>query len=252
MAKAGTGGSDRGQGVQARCGDHGRAEKAEGAGASLIAGSLIVVFVPIFGALVYHSEKSTTSAPTPAAERAAVPPERKGELVRMHSPALGRHDAPVVIVEFFDSACGTCRDFYPFVKQMMAANPDRIRLVLRYAAFHEGSDRVVAALEAARRQGQFWPALEAVLRAQGDWVINHTAQVDRAWKHLEPLGLDLGQLRSDMDSAAVAALIRQDLEDTVALGVSQTPEFFVNGKPLPRFGYDELAQAVKGALAAAR
>lgn len=70
--------------------------------------------------------------------------------MRLHSPALGRADAPVVIVEFLDPACGTCRDFYPFVKQMMAANPEKIRLVLRYAPFHQGSDRVVAMLEAAR------------------------------------------------------------------------------------------------------
>jgi hypothetical protein len=34
----------------------------------------------------------------------------------------------------------------------------KIRLVLRYAPFHRGSDTIVAALEASRRQGKFWPA----------------------------------------------------------------------------------------------
>ena len=48
---------------------------------------------------------------------------------------------------------------------MLAANPDRIRLVLRYAPFHEGSNRVVAMLEGARKQGKFWPVLEALLEA---------------------------------------------------------------------------------------
>ena len=75
-------------------------------------------------------------------------------LIRMHSPNLGRIDAPVVIVEFFDPACETCRVFYPMVKEIMAANPDRIRLVLRDNPFHKGSDQVIALLEAVCKQGK--------------------------------------------------------------------------------------------------
>ena len=73
-------------------------------------------------------------------------------LIRMHSPTLGKADAPVTIVEFLDPACETFAAFYPMVKQLMAAHPDRIRLVLRYAPFHNGSDKVVALLEAARKR----------------------------------------------------------------------------------------------------
>ena len=138
---------------------------------------------------------------------------------------------------------------YPFVKQLMAANPDRVRLVVRYAPFHRGSDQVVAMLEAARRQGKFWPALEALLAAQAGWVKNHTAQPDLAWKHLEGLGLDLERMRSDMAAPDVAAVIALDLKDAAALDVTRTPEYFVNGRPLPVFGYDPLAKLVNDALA---
>jgi protein-disulfide isomerase len=142
--------------------------------------------------------------------------------------------------------------FYPLVKQMMAANPDRIRLVLRYAPFHTGSDKVVAVLEAARKQGKFWPALEALLAAQADWAPHHTAQVDLAWKHLEGLGLNPEQLRADMMAPEVARVIAQDLDDARALNVTQTPEYFVNGKPLPSFGYEQLKRLVDDALSEAR
>ena len=84
----------------------------------------------------------------------------------MHSPTYGKADAPVTIVEFIDPACETCRAFYPMVKAMIAANPDKIRLVLRYAPFHNGSDKVVVVLEAARKQRLFWPALERLLATQ--------------------------------------------------------------------------------------
>jgi len=203
---------------------------------------LLLAFV--LGTLVYKSEKVEPSAEPPGGNRA--------NLVRMHSPTLGKADAPVVIVEFLDPACETCSKFYPLVKKMMADHPDKIRLVLRYAPFHKGSDKVVALLEAARKQGKFWPALEALLATQADWAPRHTAQVDLAWKHLEGLGLDFAQMRADMDSPGIAQMIAQDLADGRALDVTMTPEFFVNGKPLPSFGYQQLQKLVDEALASAR
>ena len=173
-------------------------------------------------------------------------------LVRMHSPTLGKTDAPVLIVEFLDPACETCAAFYPLVKAMIAANPDRIRLVLRYAPFHNGSDKVVAVLEAARRQGKFWPALEALLATQADWAPHHTPQVAMVWKHLDGLGLNMAQMRTDIASPEIASVIEQDLKDARALKVTKTPEFFVNAKPLPSFGFAQLKKLVDEALATAR
>lgn len=173
-------------------------------------------------------------------------------LMRAHSPSLGRADAPVVIVEFFDPACETCSTFYPLLKQLMAKHPDRIRLVLRYAPFHKGSDKVVAVLEAARRQGKFWPALEALLQSQRDWVANHTAKVDLIWRHLDGLGLNMEQLAIDLTAPDLQQAVAQDLADANTLGVSQTPEYFVNGRPLPTFGFEQLQQLVAEELAKAR
>lgn len=205
-----------------------------------IVSAVILLLVFLLGTLLYMSVKTDQSAQL--AER------NRTHLVRMHSPTLGKADAPVVIVEFLDPACETCRAFYPLVKKMMAANPDRIRLVLRYAPFHHGSDKVVAVLEAARKQGKFWPVLEALLAAQADWAPHHTAQVALVWKHLEGLGLNLGQMRADMVAPEIARVIAQDLDDARALNVTKTPEFFVNGKPLPTFGYEPLKALVDEAL----
>ena len=57
--------------------------------------------------------------------------------IRDHSQTLGSDDAKVYLVEFMDPACETCAAFTPFVKQMMNANPGKIKLVLRYAPFHD-------------------------------------------------------------------------------------------------------------------
>jgi protein-disulfide isomerase len=209
-----------------------------------ITASILLLLAFVGGTLVFNIEREDQAGQFVAANNAA--------LVRMHSPSLGRVDAPVVIVEFLDPACETCAAFYPLVKQIIAANPDRIRLVLRYAPFHKGSDQVVAALEAARKQGKFWQALEALLAAQADWAPHHTAEVARIWPHLERAGLDVKQLRSDMNAPAIANVIEQDLLDAQTLKVAKTPDFFVNGKPLPRFGYEPLKQLVDEALATAK
>jgi protein-disulfide isomerase len=199
---------------------------------------LIAAFIA--GVLLYASQSSHLSE----AKRAV--------LMRADAPSEGKAGAPVVIVEFFDPACGTCREFYPLVKNMLHLHPTRIRVVMRYAPFHNGSDKVVAVLEAARKQGKFWPALEALFRAQPDWVQNHTAVLDRVWGHLEGLGLDLDKVRADMNAPDVTNVIAQDLAAAKTLNVTQTPEYFVNGRPLPSFGWEQLQDLINSELHATR
>lgn len=134
----------------------------------------------------------------------------------------------------------------------MADNPNRIRLVMRYTPFLKGSDKVVAVLEAARPQGKFWQALEALFKGQDDWASNHTAKVELTWKYLNGIGLNMEQLAFDMTSPDLQQAVAQDLNDANTLGVSQTPEYFVNGRPLPSFGFEQLRQLVAEELTKTR
>ncbi len=196
----------------------------------------------VFGAgAVYFSNQRAEQAKQLAAQNQQV-------LMRTHSPTEGSANAPVHIVEFFDPACGTCREFYPLVKNMLKDNPGKIQLVLRYAPLHPGSDQVVKLLEASRKQGKFWPTLERLLATQSYWVINHTARPDLVWAQLEGLNLDVARLKEDMNSPEVARVIEQDVADSKVMNVSATPEYFVNGKPLPGFGYEQLKTLVDDAL----
>jgi protein-disulfide isomerase len=170
-------------------------------------------------------------------------------LVRMHSPTLGRPDAKVTIVEFLDPACGTCAALYPAVKELLAQHPADVRLVLRYAPFHPGVDQVIALIEAARRQDRHWQALEALLATQERWTQNHRPNVEQARQVLAGIGLDMTRLAADAADPAIAALIAQESADIRLLGVEKTPEFFVNGRPLPSFGLKQLVTLVGEELA---
>ncbi|WP_273429767.1 thioredoxin domain-containing protein [Chitinibacter tainanensis] len=184
------------------------------------------------------------------AEQVAQIASQPQALQRMHSPIYGAQNAKVTIVEFLDPACEACAAFYPFVKEIMAKHPEQIRLVVRYAPLHPGSEQVVAALEAARKQGQYWPALEKLLATQAQWAINHQADLQLALQQLATLNLDMAQLQQDLQSPGIQAIVAQDIADARTLDINKTPSYFVNGQPLQEFGYQQLADLIQRALQA--
>jgi protein-disulfide isomerase len=170
--------------------------------------------------------------------------------VRPHAPVLGAEDARVYLVEFTDPACETCAAFSPFVDQLLEAYPGRVKLVLRYAPFHQGSADVVRILEAARLQDKLWETLHLLYRTQREWTQHHQVVVDRIWPLLPQAGVDVERLRRDMDDPRITAVIEQDLADVRTLGVTKTPSFFVNGRPLEPFGLQPLVDLVASEVAA--
>lgn len=164
---------------------------------------------------------------------------------RPHSPTYGPASAKVRIVEFLDPACETCRAFFPLVKGIVDSNQGRVQLVVRYTPFHSGTDTAVAVMEAARLQGLFWPVAQKLLHTQSTWGADHNPRPDLIWDIVAGTGLDIRKARVDAASASVRTRVEQDVADARALGVTRTPGFFVNGRPLKRFGSDELKELVR-------
>jgi len=206
----------------------------------LVIAAVVALAIAVVAAVLVYSQ-----GPSPMAGNT----EWQAALESRDAPTLGNPEARVHVVEFLDPACETCASFYPFVKRMMAASPGRIRVSVRYAPFHGNSVDVVKILEAARKQGKYWEALEALLATQSRWAPNHSPQLDLVWGQLAGLGLDLERVRQDMHGADIGRIVEQDVADAKALNVTKTPEFFVNGKPMPSFGYEQLATLVSEALA---
>jgi len=173
---------------------------------------------------------------------------RQAALASEHSPTIGGANAKVHIVEFLDPACETCALFFPMVKQWMAEVPGEIRLSVRHVAFHSGSDNAVKVLEASRKQGKYWETLEALLASQRQWTQHHTVLPDKIGPAIAGVGLDMEQLIADMNSIEVMVRMEQDKKDAIVLKVSKTPDYFVNGRPLPSFGAQQLANLIREEL----
>jgi protein-disulfide isomerase len=195
----------------------------------------------MLAAHVYTSQESDRIAALAAAA--------DSPLERPHSRGLGPADAKVVLVEFFDPACETCRAFDPYVKAMLAEHPDRVRLVLRYAPLHQGSDTMVKILEAAALQDRFWETLQVMYATQPQWASHHHPQPEKIWEFLPRAGVDVDLVRRDMQDLSFVQIIEQDLADGRTLGVRKTPQFFVNGQPLVRFGHQQLKSMLDAEVA---
>lgn len=164
--------------------------------------------------------------------------------VRPHSPVFGNPAAKVTIVEFFDPSCEACRAFYPTVKGIVNASFGQVRLVVRYAALHKGSDTAVRIIEGARQQGKYWEVVEKVLADQPRWADHGNPQPDLIWDTIKDLGFDVAKAKSAAASPEVEQVLRQDTADMKALKVTATPGFFVNGTPLRDFGAVQLKALV--------
>ena len=210
----------------------------------IVIGAVVAVLLAVVvGTVLYKKDRSQASQDTAIANH--------DPLASVHSPTLGDAAARVHIVEFIDPACETCAQFFPLVKQLMAENPNKVRLSIRHVAFHDGSDYAVRVLEASRRQDKYLPTLEALLASQAQWAPHHTVQPDLVLQAIAGVGLNVEQLMADIDSPEVAQRMEQDRNDAVALKVTATPEYFVNGRPMPSFGQQQLLTLVSEALQSA-
>jgi len=207
-----------------------------------VVSALVLIIAFMFGSSYYKGKQ---------AEKFGFLAQENAELfIRDHSQTYGSDDAKVYLIEFIDPACETCAAFAPFVKKIMAANPGKIKLVLRYAPFHDGADYFVKILEAAKKQGKYWETLDVMYKSQPYWASHSNPQPQRIWQFLPQAGVDVQQIRKDMNDPAIVKLINQDLADAKTLNVRKTPGYFANGKPLQTFGSRQLLDLVQSEIKA--
>jgi protein-disulfide isomerase len=202
--------------------------------------SLIIILAFIVAVTIFRTSQTSQNKNTSF--------DNLNKVERANAPTKGPLNAKVTIVEFFDPACETCSVFYPLVNKLIKKYPGKVKVMMRYAPLHQGSDQVVKILEAAHLQGQFWPAIDILFKQQQLWTRHHVAEPKSALRLLSNLPLDREQFMRDLSSDNINKTISQDVMDGKMLNVRATPQFFVNGKPLINFGFKQLTQLVEEAI----
>ncbi|MDX2090155.1 MAG: thioredoxin domain-containing protein [Kofleriaceae bacterium] len=142
------------------------------------------------------------------------------------SPTEGPAQAPITIVTWSDFACGHCYRVQPTLDALNKLYPEQIRWVHRTMPLDEDDTTAAEAALAAAAQGRFRPMSDRLYAMGG--------RVDRAAVELiaRELGLDMVRFRADLDARTYRAQIATDLAEARKLGVTGTPTFFVNGRPI--------------------
>ncbi len=166
---------------------------------------------------------------------------------------LGKPDAKVMIVEFADFQCPFCGRHHQLVAPDLVKNyvdTGKATYVYKHLAFL-GDESVWSAIaaECAADQGKFWEYHDYLFTHQNGENQGAFAK-DKLIEFGKTLNLDMTKFEACVNDDATFDRVRADTQEGQGLGVSSTPTFFVNGKPLVGLtSPDEFKQAIEQALA---
>lgn len=160
-----------------------------------------------------------------------------------YSFTTGNKDGDVTVVEFFDYNCPYCRQAFKDLLQLMQEDKN-VRVVLKeFPILGEASQKAALAALAARKQGKYMEFHQALLEAKGR--ITESSLLTTA----ESIGLDVEQLKKDMESQDVKTALEKNMEVGIRLGINGTPTFIFNDQVVPQvLPYD----AMKGLISKLR
>lgn len=166
--------------------------------------------------------------------------------------ALGRVDAPVVLVEWADFACPFCALWATDQqKQLVQKYVDAGTLRIEWrdlVIFGEKSQRAAQAARAAGIQGRFWQFHDALFAASP--TSGHPNLTDDVLlRFAKEAGVpDLAKFTTDMGSAQLKAAVEKDTQEAASFGASSTPVFSINGVPVVGAeGIDTFTQVIDAA-----
>ena len=164
----------------------------------------------------------------------------------------GPSTAPVTIVEFQDFQCPFCKRVQPTLTQIQSRYGDKVKLVYRdfpLESLHPDALRAHEAARCAGEQNKFWEYHDVL------FATAPAASPEQLDAYAKQVGIDVPKFKSCLSSGKYLGAIQKDEEEGARLGVSGTPSFFINGRPLPgaqsleefdRIIDEELAAQVKG------
>ncbi|MGB3688371.1 MAG: DsbA family protein [Jannaschia helgolandensis] len=144
-----------------------------------------------------------------------------------NAPVIGNPDGDVTVVEFFDYNCPYCKRAADEVAKVLDTDKE-VRIVYReWPILGEGSVFAARAALAARAQGKYPEMHKALMSMRGR--VNERSTLQAAAE----LGLDIDQLRADMEDPAVQEHIDTTMRLASSLGFSGTPSFVIGEARAP-------------------
>jgi protein-disulfide isomerase/uncharacterized membrane protein len=151
-------------------------------------------------------------------------------------PWIGSPAPSLEIVEYSDYQCFQCKKMHFLLRQLVADNPDTIRIVHRNypmdhqfnpivkEPFHRGSGKMALLAIYAASKGKFWQMNDHLYKLVGS---KKNIRVEAV---AEALDLDYQELARALNSRRLRHQLQKDIFSGIKLGISGTPAYVVDGK----------------------
>jgi protein-disulfide isomerase len=142
------------------------------------------------------------------------------------APGKGPEGAPISIVEFSDFQCSFCRKAQPILARIQEVYGGQVRWVWKHLpiSIHEDAPMAHLASVAADRQGRFWEFQQKL------FLNSDKLKLDDLRQHAFEVGLDMQQFEQDLYDPGSQQVVEADMAEAVAIDLTATPGFFVNGR----------------------
>ncbi len=141
-------------------------------------------------------------------------------------PYLGNPTAPIIIVEFADFNCPSCRQSAPILLQLLKLYPQDLKVIFRdFPITTEQSITAALAGACAHEQGNliFWGMHDQLFAQQGNLTEENIIAI------AQNLGLKMNQFNNCLKNNKYYLEIKEDALTAYQAGAEGTPTFFING-----------------------
>jgi protein-disulfide isomerase len=138
----------------------------------------------------------------------------------------GPEHARVVVVEYGDFECPSCKVAATTPSLLMERYPNKVRFIFRHFPMEEAHPHALLAAEAAEAvgaQGKFFQMYDVLFRNQA-----HLKSGD-LHRYASELGVDMARYTAEMDDHIYLQRIRENIAGGRLSHIRSTPAFFING-----------------------
>jgi protein-disulfide isomerase/uncharacterized membrane protein len=155
-------------------------------------------------------------------------------------PWIGAEKPVLTITQFSDYQCFQCSKMYFFLRNLLAAHPDTLRLVHRHypldhevnsvvvpEPFHEGSGKLAKVAILAALRDKFWQTndlLYAMIRSKRDKIKTIPLK-----EIADKTSLDINELTAALTHPAIKSRLAWDIREGMKLKITGTPAFLIDG-----------------------
>ncbi|PIQ85340.1 MAG: disulfide bond formation protein DsbA [Candidatus Omnitrophica bacterium CG11_big_fil_rev_8_21_14_0_20_45_26] len=155
----------------------------------------------------------------------------KPSVEKLNTRSKGPNNAPIVIVEYSDYQCPSCRTAQEPLHKILEQFPGLIRLESKSfpLQMHRYSFLAALAAECAGTFGKFWLYHELLFEQQSEWAKDPDA-MSLMLAYANDLQIPIEPFVGCLDKSEMGVRVKEDKRSGELLSVNSTPTFFINGE----------------------